>query len=141
MTIHKLRKDLVLREMMASMMLNFVTNLFLLSPLIVLGDYFWFCLWLYTSLTNINFAGINVFERHALLLDYIGAFPEEEQAFINIKLMIILGYSFLIFLTIIQVVSYYFCNGRFHPFAMIIMPEPDQSKDHIIIHRVATSDC
>ena len=39
-TIHKLRKDLVLKEMMASMMLNFVTNLFLLSPLIVLGDYF-----------------------------------------------------------------------------------------------------
>ena len=36
-TIHKLRKDLLLREMMASMMLNFVTNLFLLSPLIVLG--------------------------------------------------------------------------------------------------------
>ena len=145
-TIHKLRKNLVLREMMASIMLNFVTNLFLLSPLIVLGKSFRFCNT--TLLRNINAIGINVFERHALLLNSIGAFPEEEQAFIHIILMIILGYSFLILLTIIQVVSYYFCNGQFHPLAMIIMPEPDHSKDedfarndHIIIHRVATSDC
>ena len=138
-TIHKLRKDLVLKEMMASMMLNFVTNLFLLSPLIVLGKSIRFCNT--TLLTNINSIGINVFERHALLLDSIGAFPEEEQAFININLMIIFGYSFITLLTIIQVVSYYFCNGRFHPFAVIIMPEPEQSRDHIIIHQVATSDC
>ena len=91
-----------------------------------------------------------MFERHALLLDSIGAFPEEEQAFINIKLMIILGYSFITLLTIIQVVSYYLCNGRFHPFAMIIMPEPEREhskKDlfvrngHTIIHQVVTSDC
>ena len=32
-------------------------------------------------------------------------------------------YSFLVLLTIIQGVSYYLYNGRFHPFAMIVMPE------------------
>ena len=33
-------------------------------------------------------------------------------------------YSFLVLLTIIQVVSYYLYNGRFHPFALIVMPDP-----------------
>ena len=66
----------------------------------------------------------------------------------TINFMIIFGYSFITLLTIIQVVSYYLCNGRFHPFAMIIMPEPENSKNdlfvrngHTIIHQVVTSDC
>ena len=32
-------------------------------------------------------------------------------------------YPLLVLLTIIQVVSYYLYNGRFHPFALIVMPE------------------
>ena len=101
--MHKSRKHLVFKEMLASMMLNFAINLMLLTPLIILS--------------------INIFERHDLLLNTIGTFPEENQAFLHIKLMLALGYSLLVLMTMVQVVSYYYCNGRFHPFATIVMPE------------------
>ena len=84
-------------------MLNFVFNLLFLSPLIVLG--------------------VNVFERHNLILNSIGAFPEEYEAFDKIILLLSLGYSLLVLCTTIQVVSYYYFNGKYHPFAMIVMPE------------------
>ena len=89
--------------MLASILLNFAFNLHLLSPLIILG--------------------INVFERHDVIVKSIGAFPEETQAYDQIILMIICGYTSLLILTLIQVLSYYLYNGRFHPFATIVMPE------------------
>ena len=100
---YKTRKNMVLKEMLASIMLNFVFNLLFLSPLIVLG--------------------VNVFERHNLLLNSIGAFPEEYEAFDKIILLLSLGYSLLVLCTTIQVVSYYYFNGKYHPFALIVMPE------------------
>ena len=100
---HRSRKDVVFKEMLASMMLNFAINLLLLTPLIILS--------------------INIFERHDLLVNTIGTFPEENQAFLHIKLMLALGYSLLVLMTMVQVISYYYCNGRFHPFATIVMPE------------------
>ena len=99
--MHRLRKRLVFKEMVSSMMLNFAINLFLLSPLIILST--------------------NIFARHELLSNTIGTFPKEDQAFLNIKLMLAFGYTFLVLLTIVQVVSYYLCNGRFHAFTMIVM--------------------
>ena len=73
-----------------------------------------------TSLFSL--AAFHVFERHSILLDSIGAFPEEIEAFELVKLMLIIGYSFLIFLTICQVVLYYLYNGKFHPYSKIVMP-------------------
>ena len=101
--VHRLRKGLVFKEMMASMLLNLAINLFLLSPLIILS--------------------MNIFARHELLSNTIGTFPKEDQAFLNIQLMLAFGYSLLVLLTIVQVVSYYLCNGRFHAFNMIVMSE------------------
>ena len=66
---------------------------------------------------------MNVFERHNLLLNSIGAFPEEYEAFNKLILLLSLGYSLLVLCTIIQVVSYYYFNGKYHPFAIIVMPE------------------
>ena len=101
---HKSRKAKVLEEMLASILLNFAFNLMLLTPMI--------------------FLGINAFERHDILVDSIGVYPEEIQAYDQIKLMIILGYTALLILTLIQVLSYYLYNGRFHPFAIIVQPQP-----------------
>lgn len=58
-----------------------------------------------------------------MLLDTIGTFPEENKAYEQIKLMPILSYTILVILTMVQVVSYYFFNGKFHPYAMIVMSE------------------
>ena len=71
---------------------------------------------------------MNIFERHDILVNSIGAFPEEIQAFEQIQLMIALGYSSLLLLTIIQIVSYYLYNGRFHPFAVIVTQNLHQSQ-------------
>ena len=65
-----------------------------------------------------------MYERHDILVNTTGVFPEEVEAMEKIKLMLGLGYSMLVVLTIVQVVSFYFYNGRFHPFAKIVMPDP-----------------
>ena len=70
-----------------------------------------------------SFAGINIFERHNILEKTIGAFPEEIEAYKQIQWMIGLSYSLLLLLTLVQIVTYYLYNGRFHPFALIVMPE------------------
>ena len=57
-------------------------------------------------------------------MNSIGALPEEIFAFKQITVMIAAGYTLLVLSAMIQVVSYYFYNGKFHPFAMIV--EPDQ---------------
>ena len=49
--------------------------------------------------------------------------------------MIGLSYTLLVVVTIIQIVSYYLYNGRFHPFALIVMPEKgtkDQAEMHVL---------
>ena len=38
--------------------------------------------------------------------------------------MIAVGYSLLVLLTIIQTLSYFLYNDKFHPFALIIHPDP-----------------
>ena len=126
MVEHKIRQALVLKEMGFSMMLNFGFNLFLLSPIIILGKN---TCQLCTQIIHFNedilffFKGINVFERHNVLLNSIGIFSEEIQAYEKIKLMLIFSYTTLVILTIVQAVSYYFYNGKFHPYAMIVMPK------------------
>ena len=69
-----------------------------------------------------SFGGIHVFERHSILIDSIGVFLEETEAFELVKLMLIIGYSLLVFLTICQVVLYYLYNGKYHPYCKIVMP-------------------
>ena len=102
--MHKSRQDLVFKEMLASIMLNFAFNFLLLSPLIILG--------------------INVFDRHDLLVNSIGAFPEEFEAFHGIKVLLGVGYTGLLLMTVLQIVSYYLYNGKCHPFAtLIILPQ------------------
>lgn len=41
--------------------------------------------------------------------------------------MIGLSFSLLLLLTILQMISYYFYNGRFHPYALIVMPNREQA--------------
>ena len=72
---------------------------------------------------NFFFAAINVFDRQNLLVNSIGAFPEEYAAFETVQLMVFLGYSLLLVLTICQVVLYYLYNGKYHPYCKIVMPE------------------
>ena len=69
-----------------------------------------------------SIAATHVFERHFLLVQSIGVFPEETGAYEVVKLMLIIGYSLLIFLTICQVVLYYLYNGKYHPYSKIVMP-------------------
>ena len=102
-TMHKQRKDLVLKEVYASIFVNFAFNAVLLSPLIILG--------------------INIFERHNVLVNSIGALPQEIEAYHKIQWFIGLGYSLLQTLTMVQLGTYYLYNGKFHPFAKIVMPD------------------
>ena len=48
-------------------------------------------------------------------------------AYKQIRWMIGLSYSLLLLLTLVQIVTYYLYNGRFHPFALIVMPEQGNS--------------
>ena len=72
---------------------------------------------------NILKIGVNIFERQDILVNSIGAFPEENYAFRQIIAMIVVGYSLLVLLTIIQALSYILYNDKFHPFAGIIYPD------------------
>ena len=101
--LHKTWKNIVKIEMMTSIMINFSFNMLLLTPLITLG--------------------VNIFERQDILVNSIGAFPEETYAFRQIIAMIVVGYSLLVLLTIIQTLSYLLYNDKFHPFARIIYPD------------------
>ena len=56
-------------------------------------------------------------------MNSIGALPEEYAAFEKVQLMLYLGYSLLLLLTIGQVVLYYLYNGNYHPYCKIVMPE------------------
>ena len=76
-----------------------------------------------------HFTGINVSKRHNILLNSIGVFPEETEAYQKIQLMTGLGYSLLVVLTLVQVWLFYLYNGRFHPFAKIAMKEPKSEND------------
>ena len=53
-------------------------------------------------------------------------------AYKQIRWMIGLSYSLLLLLTLVQIVTYYLYNGRFHPFALIVMPE--QGSEHSAEH-------
>eukprot|EP00093_Oithona_nana_P000764 00764.XXX_1755_135_1 [CDS] Oithona nana genome sequencing. len=99
---HRKRKDLVLTEMLTSILLNFGFNLLFLTPIIILA--------------------IHVFERHSILQNSIGVFPEELQAYEVVKLMLIIGFSLLVLLTICQLVLYYLYNGKYHPYSKIVLP-------------------
>ena len=44
-------------------------------------------------------------------------------AYKQIRWMIGLSYSLLLLLTLVQIVTFYLYNGRFHPFALIVMPK------------------
>ena len=44
--------------------------------------------------------------------------------------MIQLSYSLLLLLTLVQIVTYHLYNGKFHPFALIVMPEPEHSAEN-----------
>ena len=63
-------------------------------------------------------------------MNSIGTFPEENEAFDKIILMVALAYGLLVLFTIIQIVSYHLYNGRFHPFSLIVMSKPTQKCKH-----------
>ena len=69
------------------------------------------------------FLASNIFERHEILVNSIGAYPEEHYAFFQIQLMIGLGFGLLLLLTIVQLVSYYFYNSKYHPFNKIVQKD------------------
>ena len=95
--------------MFVSILVNFGFNVFLLSPLIILS--------------------INVFDRHEILINSIGAFPEEIQAYEQMKVMLGTAYGLLIIGTVLQVVLYYLYNGIYHPFACIVIDQDDDKAD------------
>ena len=76
----------------------------------------------------ISFTGTNIFDRHAILVNSIGAFPEEIEAYVQIQWMIGLSYPLLVLLTTVQIVSFYLYNDRFHPFALIVRTKEKSSQ-------------
>ena len=106
---HQIRKDLVFKEMFASIILNFGFNALLLSPLTILA--------------------VNIFDRHRILVNSIGPFPEEIQAYEQIILMLTLSYGVLVCGTACQVLLYHWYNGKYHPFACILSQDQDNDQD------------
>ena len=124
MACHRCRKNLIWKEMFTSILLNFGFNLLFLSPNIILGVYLSKFQELRSQIiTHFFLTAINVFERQNILVDSIGAFPEEFAAFEQAKLMLIIGFVFLVFFTIGQVVLYYLYNGEYHPYCKIVKPD------------------
>ena len=100
-TEHEFRAKKVMFEMVATMLVNLITNAFLVSPLVILG-YF-------------------VNDRHQFLTKSIGAMPEEHFAYFQIQVMIFASYGGLIFLFIIQNLFYLLFNKKCHPMAEILI--------------------
>jgi len=73
------------------------------------------------------------------LVNSIGALPEENYAFRQIIVMIAVGYSLLVLLTIIQTLSYFLYNDKFHPFALIIHPDPKCKTTFYSLYRTTLS--
>ena len=63
------------------------------------------------------------------LINSIGAFPEEIQAYEQMKVMLGTAYGLLIIGTVLQVVLYYLYNGIYHPFACIVIDQNDDKAD------------
>ena len=60
-------------------------------------------------------------DRHQFLIKSIGAMPEEHFAYFQIQLMIFASYGGLLLLFIIQVLSYFLFNKKFHPLSEILV--------------------
>ena len=72
----------------------------------------------------------------------IGILPEEFEAFECMKLLLGLGYGMLLFLTMVQIVSFYLYNGSWHPLAEIIgLSTQGMHPYNKILSRLYTSSC
>ena len=72
-------------------------------------------------------SGVTIFERKGILENSIGVLPKEWEAFRDIQLALGLGYGFLLFLTLGQLLIFYFYNGPWHPLSRIVA-KPKQCK-------------
>ena len=67
-------------------------------------------------------------ERHETLINSIGAFQEEIEAYAQIKVMIGVAYTLLLLFTVTQIMTYFLYNGKFHPFSVIISLDNEMLK-------------
>ena len=72
--------------------------------------------------------GTNVNERHETLINSIGAFQEEIEAYAQIKVMIGVAYTLLLLFTVTQIMTYFLYNGKLHPFSVIISLDNEMLK-------------
>ena len=64
-------------------------------------------------------------ERHNNLWNSIGILDEEEEAFVKVWGLLIGSFAYLVFAAILQMVFFSLYNGKYHPFANILITESD----------------
>ena len=77
----------------------------------------------------LTIAVVKVKARNDLLRASIGALPYEEEAYTKFITMISVTVVLLVFLTTMAAVLFKLLNGKFHPFACIIIPSNQESPE------------
>ena len=62
-------------------------------------------------------------ERHDILTKTIGYLDQEQEALDRGKLLVTCSTITIIIGSLFEMFFFYLYNGRFHPFALIVMPE------------------
>ena len=75
------------------------------------------------TLLKCSFLASNIFERHHILVNSIGTYPEENDAYFQIQIIVGFGFSSLALMTMVQLVSYYLYNCKYHPFNKIVQKD------------------
>lgn len=104
------RRRKVNREMFWLMLVNFVFNLTMLTPL------------LYT--------GSKIIARHQLLRETIGARSEEDESYWTVIVLMVTSTAGLIICTFTEWLLYDFYNKKFHP-AHLIVQETEKEKENL----------
>jgi len=97
---HVERSKLLIKEIGLTILANFFQHLLFMSPLCILF--------------------VNVYERHQILENSIGALPEEHEAYNFLLILTATCVPGLFIATVLQFLSYYCFNRFFHPFKDIL---------------------
>ena len=67
-------------------------------------------------------------ERHTLLYETIGYLEEEQIALTRGYGILIGSFAFIVLGTVLEAISFWLYNGKWHPFANILVDPSDVSK-------------
>ena len=119
---HRRRMHLNWKEVLVTIIINTVFNSLLLVPLYYLGIYEVFFR-VIRSYTHFFYKVYKMQERHDILSRTIGYLDKEQEAMDTGYLLLIGSTVTIVVGSLLQIFFFYLYNGRFHPFANILVDE------------------